>query len=68
MDDTAKVLVILLLVVFLLFFVIAGPIFTIWSLNLLFEAGIPLCFKTWIAMVWLHMVIAGSSIRAKNSN
>lgn len=33
------------------------PIFTIWSLNLLFGLSIPLTLKTWFAMFWLDFVL-----------
>jgi|LSQX01.2.fsa_nt_gb hypothetical protein len=68
MDDTAKALVILFLLGILVFFVVIGPVFTIWSLNVLFGTEIPLCFETWCGMAWLHLVISGSSIRAKKND
>ncbi len=40
--------------------IIFGPIFSIWSLNLLFGLGIPVTFKTWCATLWLAIVVSGT--------
>lgn len=44
----------ILVIAFILFLVIVGPILTIWSLNTLFPAlAIPYSFDTWLAVVLL---------------
>ncbi len=68
MDDSAKVVLLFFLLVGLAFFVLLGPVFTIWSLNCLFGLEIPVSFPTWCAMAWIHLVVARTSVRAKNSN
>ena len=51
--------------VFVLIFV--GPVFTIWSVNLLFGTEIPIDFKHWIAVVWLMSVLRGINITLNKS-
>lgn len=43
--------------------VIFFPIFTIWSLNLLFATGIPVTFYTWLSVAWLTSLVAGTKIK-----
>ena len=44
----------ILVIAFVLFLIIAGPILTLWSLNTLFPAlAIPYTFETWLAVVLL---------------
>lgn len=44
----------ILVIAFILFLVVVGPILTIWSLNTLFPAlAIPYSFDTWLAVVLL---------------
>jgi len=44
----------ILLLVFVVFLIVVGPILTIWSLNTLFPVlAIPFTFDTWIATVIL---------------
>jgi hypothetical protein len=59
MDDTAKMIVALLILAFIAFVIIFGPIFTIWSINCLFGTEILLNFKTWCAMTWLLVILGG---------
>lgn len=42
---------------FIVVWIVLGPIFTIWSLNLVFGLEIPLTFWTWLSVVWLVLVI-----------
>lgn len=35
-----------------------GPIFTIWSLNLLFSLAIPVTVWTWLSVAWLSAFFA----------
>ena len=37
--------------------VFLGPVFSIWSLNLLFGLGIPLTIWTWLAAAWLQILV-----------
>lgn len=51
---------ILLIVAFVIFLVIIGPILTIWSLNTLFPVlAIPYTVETWFAVVMLGLFIKG---------
>ena len=44
----------ILVVAFILFLIVMGPILTIWSLNTLFTSlAIPYTFETWLAVVLL---------------
>jgi hypothetical protein len=40
----------------ILFLVVLGPLITIWSLNTLFDTGIPFTLWTWLAVFWLNLV------------
>lgn len=43
-----------------------GPVFTILSLNLLFALSIPITFWTWLATVWLTLLVGSAKfINAK---
>ena len=56
---------ILLIVAFVIFLVVIGPILTIWSLNTLFPAlNIPTNFDTWCAVVLLGLFIRGKVERS----
>jgi hypothetical protein len=37
--------------------VLIGPFVTIWALNTLFGLGIAYTFWTWVAIVWLGLVL-----------
>lgn len=43
----------------------AGPLLTLWSMNVLFNLGIAYNFQTWIATYFLVGVITGKSILKK---
>lgn len=64
MDGTKLVILLLLLLILLVFSIWYGPIFTIWSLNLLFGLQIPVTFKTWCAVLWLLTVLNGIRIKS----
>jgi len=40
--------------------VIASPLLSIWALNTLFSLSIPITIWTYLATLWLHIVIGGS--------
>ena len=40
-----------------------GPIFTIWSLNLLFGLTIPLTIWTWLSTAWLSAFFASFKVK-----
>lgn len=42
-------------------FIFIGPYFSIIALNTLFGLGIELTVGTWVAMLWLHIVLAAKS-------
>lgn len=49
-------------IVFVIVMVIVGPFLSITAINTLFpSAMIPFNFYTWIAMAWLHIVMASST-------
>lgn len=50
-------------VFFLLAMVIVGPHITIWAINKLFGLGIGHSFVEWFAVMWVSMVVSGSSVR-----
>lgn len=62
--NAAAVFVLIALALFVVTFTI-GPIFTIWALNLVFGLEIPLTFKTWVAVLWLTLVLHG--VKASSS-
>ena len=41
----------------LLVLIAVGPFITIWALNTLFGLGIAYTFWTWVAVVWLGLVL-----------
>lgn len=46
--------------------IFGGPLLTIWSLNLLFGLQIDYSFKSWVAVLWLMVVLHSFKILAKN--
>jgi len=46
-----------LLIIILVF---VAPLISIWALNTLFSLSIPTTIWTYLAMLWLHVVIGGS--------
>lgn len=66
MNNTVKLLIFIITLIVIL--AIVGPIFSIWAINELFGTEIVLTFKTWCAMAWLHIIIAGSAIKTKKNN
>lgn len=44
-------------ILFLVVLVLIGPFITIWALNTLFGLGIAYTFWTWVAVVWLGLVL-----------
>ena len=64
MENLITVLGILVIVVLV---IVAGPIFTIMSLNTLFGMSIALTWKTWLSAAWLAgLVVASASNRKSN--
>jgi hypothetical protein len=45
------------LVLLIAVLVLIGPFVTIWALNTLFGLGIAYTFWTWVAIVWLGLVL-----------
>ena len=53
-----------LLAILIVILLLVSPIFTIWALNTLFPIlAIPMNIWTWLAVCWLHVVIAGASYK-----
>lgn len=67
-NEQKQLSVALVLLVLLALLVGVGPIFTIWSLNILFGLSIPLNFQTWCAVVWLTMLLHGIRITFRKDN
>ena len=59
MNDAAETIVIVVMLVVVVTLIFVGPVFTIWSLNTVFGFEIPLTFKTWCGVCWLHMLLHG---------
>ena len=68
MNDGWEILVVLVLLAMVVVLIIVGPIFTIWSLNALFQMEIPYNFQTWAAMVWIHTILHGVRANFKKTN
>jgi hypothetical protein len=49
----------------LLLFLIFVPLLSIWSVNVLFSTDIPYSITTWIASMWLTVLILNRSNREK---
>ncbi len=62
------VLGIVILAIVVVGLIIVGPIFTIWSLNTLFNLGIPVDMSTWLAVSWLTLVTVGNLTSAIKNN
>jgi hypothetical protein len=68
MDDIIKGILGLALIAACFALVFVGPIFTIWSLNLIFGTEIPVDFKHWIAVLWLATILRGVNITLKRNS
>ena len=64
-DEAAKVLGVLLILIFAILIIVFGPLVTIWSLNTLFHLNIEYSFWTWLAMAWLGGVLSASKFKNK---
>jgi len=53
-----------LLAILIVILLLVSPIFTIWALNTLFPVlAIPMNIWTWLAVLWLHIVIGSTSYK-----
>jgi hypothetical protein len=68
MNEHAAILAIVGFIFGLILILMVGPIFTIWSLNHLFELAIPISFKSYCAVVWLMTVLHGIRLNYNNNN
>ncbi len=57
-------LVILLGILGVIALALIGPVFSIWSLNVLFGLAIPVTLKTYFSALWLNMVVYGAAAAA----
>lgn len=56
-----------LLIIFAVFAIVVGPLFTIWALNTLFPVlSIPYTFWTWLGAAWVNYSIFGSNALNKS--
>lgn len=62
LEDRHPVTVALVLIVVILL-IIAGPLWTIGALNLLFGLAIPKTFFTWLSVLWLQWLLIGSKVQ-----
>ena len=60
-----RVVAAIALVVLIIAVVIFGPMLTIWALNTLTGADIPINLATWFATLWLCSILASSSRSSK---
>lgn len=67
-DEQTKAAIALSVIFTLLVVIVAGPFFTIWSVNTLFALEIPYTFKTWCAVLWLITVFHGIRIVVRSRN
>ena len=63
MNDIAKILLILGVIVLIIALVIFGPLVTIWALNTLFGLKIAFTFWTWLAMLWVQGSLAAMAVK-----
>jgi hypothetical protein len=61
------VLMLALVTVLILVFGVFGPFLTIWALNTLFSLAIPYTFSTWVAAMWIGLVVS-PLFKTKNNN
>lgn len=66
--EVAKVFSIIFIIILLLFIIVFGPFFTIWSFNTIFKLDIPYTFYTWAAIAWLTAVLNGIRFNLKNQS
>lgn len=55
---------IIAIVIGLIVLVGIGPVFTIWSINLLFGLTVPITIWTWLSTAWLTAIIASIKLKA----
>ena len=58
--DLLKVIVFFLLAAVL---IIVSPLLSIWALNTVFELHIATDLGTWLAMAWLHLILANGTLK-----
>lgn len=57
-DADTTLIIVGIIAVFL--FLLAGPLISIWALNTLFRTDIPVTFWTYLAMVWIHITFVAN--------
>ena len=57
----------IMLIVILITSIILIPIITLWSANLLFGFGIELTFLSWVAVLWLLIILEPGIIGMRNN-
>lgn len=60
-----KALLIIVAIILIIVFVVAGPLITLWVLNTLFGLGIKYTFLTWLAALLFNSMIARTVYRGK---
>lgn len=55
-SQKAQIILVLSLGIMYFFLIFIGPVFSIWSLNQIFNLNIPLTFSSWCAMAWFHVI------------
>lgn len=57
MSDLTKIILMSILLILAFWW---GPIFTLWSINLLFHTAVPVTVQTWAAVAWLELVLGAA--------
>lgn len=60
-----KEVLITMLIVMIVALIICSPLATIWALNTLFTIGIPYTIHTWLAVLWLHMLLSPAVLQKR---
>lgn len=59
---------VIFLVALIIALIVFGPIFTVWSVNLLFHAGWSVNLSTWAAVLWFEFVLGILFQNARSSS
>ena len=64
-----KLTLILFGIALFLFLLVIGPVFTVWSIQILFRSEtLELNFESWCAAAWLLMILNGLKIGVKKND
>lgn len=63
--DSATAVVLVAGFILVVAMIVLGPVVTIWALNTLFALGIPTNVYTWLAVMWIHILITARGVVKK---